>query len=52
MRQFTWTVLFLILLLAIHNMPVAADDPPTEWIDPDTGHRVIRLSREPGSEGL
>ena len=52
MRQFTWTVLFLILLLAIHNMPVAADDPPTEWIDPDTGHRVIRLSREPGSESL
>jgi oligogalacturonide lyase len=22
---------------------------PTEWVDPATGHRVIRLSREPGS---
>jgi oligogalacturonide lyase len=30
----------------------AADQPPTEWIDPDTGHRIIRLSREGGSESL
>ena len=22
---------------------------PTEWIDPDTGHRVIRLSKEDGT---
>jgi oligogalacturonide lyase len=29
-----------------------AADPPTEWIDPDTGHRVVRLSKEPGSESL
>ena len=28
------------------------DDPPTDWIDPDTGHRVIRLSVEPGSQTL
>ncbi|MDO8629768.1 MAG: oligogalacturonate lyase family protein, partial [Phycisphaerales bacterium] len=27
-------------------------EPPTEWIDADTGHRVIRLSREPGSASL
>ena len=26
--------------------------PPTDWIDPDTGHRVIRLSSEPGSQTL
>jgi oligogalacturonide lyase len=25
---------------------------PKEWIDPDTGHRVIRLSEEPGSASL
>jgi oligogalacturonide lyase len=25
---------------------------PTEWIDPATGHRVIQLSTEPGSESL
>ena len=25
---------------------------PREWIDPDTNHRVIRLSNEPGSSSL
>ena len=32
--------------------PRGADDPPADWIDPDTGHRVIRLSAEPGSQTL
>ncbi len=27
-------------------------EPPTSWIDPDTGHRVVRLTREPGSASL
>src|SRR5437867_3737035 len=27
-------------------------EPPREWIDPDTGHRVVRLSDEPGSQSL
>ena len=27
-------------------------EPPTEWVDADTGHRVVRLSREPGSASL
>lgn len=31
---------------------LAADAPPTEWVDPDTGHRVVRLSSEPGSQSL
>jgi oligogalacturonide lyase len=31
----------------------AADtNPPAEWIDADTGHRVVQLSTEPGSESL
>jgi oligogalacturonide lyase len=30
----------------------AANEPPTAWIDPDTGHRVVRLSREPGTASL
>ena len=30
----------------------ANPEPPTSWIDPDTGHRVIRLTREPGSASL
>ena len=26
--------------------------PPQSWVDPDTGHRVIRLTAEPGSASL
>ena len=29
-----------------------AQDLPKEWIDPDTGHRVVRLTDEPGSQSL
>jgi oligogalacturonide lyase len=29
-----------------------ANQPPREWIDPSTGHRVIRLSTEPGSSSF
>jgi oligogalacturonide lyase len=32
-------------------LPLAAE-PPASWIDPDTGHRVFRLTREPGSASL
>jgi oligogalacturonide lyase len=36
------------------NAPAAesAPPPPTTWIDPDTGHRVWRLSNEPNSTGI
>jgi oligogalacturonide lyase len=30
----------------------AQADPPKSWVDPDTGHRVIRLTDEPGSASL
>src|ERR1035441_2088294 len=33
------------------NAPAPAE-PPTSWVDPDTGHRVIRLTREPGSDSF
>ncbi len=29
-----------------------AQEPPLEYIDKDTGHRVVRLSREPGTASL
>ncbi|MCC9654507.1 oligogalacturonate lyase family protein [Rhodopirellula halodulae] len=29
-----------------------ADEPPRDWIDPQTGHRVIRLSNDPGSASM
>ncbi len=46
-----------LLLLALFASPLAAQDqqpgePPVEWIDAKTGHRVVRLSREPGSASL
>jgi oligogalacturonide lyase len=32
--------------------PGLSKEPPREWIDPETGHRVVRLSDEPGSQSL
>ena len=32
--------------------PAPANEPPVDWIDPATGHRVVRLSREPGTASL
>ncbi len=32
--------------------PGSGEPPPKEWIDKDTGHRVIRLSDEPNSQSL
>jgi oligogalacturonide lyase len=39
------TALFFVLA-------VAAYAQPTSWIDPDTGHRVVRLTQEPNSASL
>lgn len=33
------------------SMP-AAGMPPVEWINPATGHRIVRLSSEAGSQSL
>src|SRR5687768_12212699 len=49
MRRFT--IVVLALLVAISGT-AQQTDLPREWIDPDTGHRVIRLSDEPGSASL
>ena len=40
----------LALILSVCKSVAA--EPPLEWIDKDTGHRIIRLSREDGSESL
>lgn len=42
---------WLALILA-GGTALSAQDMPKQWIDPDTGHRVIQLSTEPGSESL
>jgi oligogalacturonide lyase len=41
----------LILLVAASQMMRAAE-PPREWIEPATGHRVIRLSQEDGTQSF
>lgn len=42
-----------ILGLSIAFSPVAqTQNLPTSWIDKDTGHRVIRLTNEPGSSAF
>ena len=44
-RAFAWLVCAPFPL-------AAADAPPRTWIDPDTGHRIVRLTEEPGSASL
>lgn len=44
--------LLLVLSVATGLALRAADEPPREWIDPDTGHRIVRLSDEPGTASL
>jgi oligogalacturonide lyase len=34
------------------NQATQTTTPPTSWVDQDTGHRVLRLTNEPGSRGL
>ena len=43
----------LLFIFSLTGFQLLADDlPPAEWIDQDTGHRVIRISPEPGSASL
>jgi oligogalacturonide lyase len=43
----------LLLMFALVLPAVCQDgEPPASWIDPDTGHRVIRLTTEPNSASL
>ena len=44
--------IFLLSLVAFAFAEAQGQEPPREYIDPDTGHRVVRLSDEPGSASL
>ncbi len=53
----TLSLLLLLFLIAPINAQqpptqMPASEPPLDWIDPDTGHHVIRLSREAGTASL
>ena len=32
--------------------PAVASPPPTDWVDPATGHRIVRLSTEAGTRSI
>ena len=42
----------LFLFAALVGCAAFAAEPPKDWIDPDTGHRLIRISTEPNSASL
>jgi oligogalacturonide lyase len=46
------TVAWFLCLFGVTSFGIAAEEPPQEWVDPATGHRVVRLSREAGSASL
>lgn len=46
-------IIWLLLALNLTSFTtLAAEEPPKEWVDQGTGHRVVRLSDAPGSESL
>lgn len=49
------SVVLFVLAACVSLMSVAArqaGEAPREWVDAETGHRVVRLSDEPGSQSL
>jgi len=56
-RRFISQISLFAIILFLSSVPKPScaqggKDIPREWIDPDTGHRVVRLSDEPGSASL
>jgi len=52
MLKFSAAIALVFGTILVWLCVAAAQEPPTEWIDPTTGHKVMRLSREPGSASL
>jgi oligogalacturonide lyase len=51
-RWFLPLVSFFLVTLGLAAQPQAGQETPTDWIDPATGHRLIRLSPEGGGSSL
>src|SRR5262245_30147423 len=49
MRKISILACITFLTIAAKAQPAPAPAPPREWIDPDTGHKIVRLSDEAGS---
>jgi len=43
---------YRVRLVPVARPAIGPAQPPREWIDPATNHRIIRLSEEPGSTSL
>ena len=50
MLRFSLTI--LLLAAGFRTVSLGFDEPPKSWIDPDTGHRIVRLTNEPDSASL
>src|SRR5262245_12199402 len=42
----------LLLAIVLTGTVAVAETPPKQWVDPATGHRVVRLSDESGTASL
>ena len=52
-KNFIFSVLLaLMLTISTAAQTTAVKESPREWIDPDTGHRIIRISDDPGSQSF
>src|ERR1051325_9304575 len=54
-RRYVSLIALALIFLSTLAVPARAQNGrelPREWIDPDTGHRVVRLSDEAGSQSL
>jgi len=51
-RAMKWLSMFLGLAAAATGFDAQTEEPRRDWIDPATGHRVIRLTDQPGSSTL
>lgn len=52
LRAFSFLALVLTFAPGLSAADSPATPPPKSWIDPDTGHRVTRVTDEPGSASL
>ena len=52
MRNTTFSRTGLAAILALPAFLGHGAEPPKSWIDPETGHRVVRLTEEPNSASL
>src|SRR5947208_12531959 len=42
----------LVLGVSLAHARARGEDPPADWVDPATGHRIIRLSGDGGGSSL